>query len=615
MSQENQRQIIVVHANRKIARHLLHSTTCKELDSWIYLGKNVLLFTDIDNIIGNRINHVDTGEILQDAARNLRQKYIDFIGGLSKKEDIRSWLLSPVAEKNPFISDLFLNLCYLEALDRIINETSGNLYCFCEEPALIQTLIQGFKNSADIKTNLYDDSFISFSGSFRIQLASIINSGWFVVRFFFRIFFSRIVRAMKVTGEEVPKDKPLVAIHSWADQRSFVNDREYHNTYLGMIEKILESAKCPSFFIIDVLPTIFFPKALGKLIGLRIRWTLFEDFLEFSDIGRELRLAYRRKSKENAPVYFSGHDVSPLISWEYLRDRSTARAALSALYYFAMRKMAQKFSVRTYLYTFENHMWEKLAISGIREASINTAIIGYAHATVNRMELSYSLSQVEKSSVPIPDSILVNGIRAKDILLESGFDTDIQIIGSLRYGNLTAIKKISNLQSLGRVILVVLSASPDRSIEMIQKCVSAFTRVDGLTIIFKIHPTIKPARLTRFVKNLPKKFVLSTKPIGILYGYANLVIYSDSSAAVEAASLGIPVLHLKSGFTIDMNIFESDPIIPSVYSPDQLCAKSIGILDGDYPSDEAVQRVIQQIFSPVDNMRIQQLIARRSGVK
>jgi len=609
MSLKKKQKIVLIHAKPENAINFFSTKTCTEFDSWMYLGKNVILFSEIEKIIGDRIKRIDTGESLQDAARALRKPYIDFVGSIAHKENKKAWILSSVSEKNLYESDLFLMLCYLEILDLEIKKYLGDLCVFCEEPALIHTLRKNFENHTDIE--IYPVDLISKTIPQLIQerCQLIYNKVLFFRYFFLRIFYARLLQIRKISGQKILTNEPVIAIHSWTDQRSFLIEGSFSEAYYGNLGQILEKNNNNPVYIIDVLGTVPYAEALKKMSKLKFQWKLFEDFLEISDILRAWHLAQTRKTQENTEIFFLGHEISDLLNEEYLKDRYSTRAEQCALYYFAARRMARQFSVKTFIYTFENHIWEKMTIEGIRESSPNTKIIGYAHSTVNKMYLCYSLSLHEKNLIPIPDVILVNGHQAKEVLLESGFkDTDIQIIGSLRYGNLTFINKRENSETRSE-ILVVLSGQFDRALEMIFKCMNAFSGVENISIIFKPHPIMNQERLTKSADSLPKIFSFSSTPISTLFETANLVIYSDSAASVEAASLGIPLLHIKSDFIIDMNIFEDVEIIPSVSSPEQIRIQSLKILNGEYPPFGEIQTSVKQIFSRVDEQKIVEIIS------
>ena len=611
MSLKKKQKIVLIHAKTKNAIDFFSTKTSNELDYWIYLGKNIRLFSEIEKIIEGRIKRIDTGESLQDTARKLRKPYIDFIGSIAQKENKIAWILTSISEKNVYGSDLFLMLCYLETLNHEIKKYPGGICVFCDNPTLIRNIQKNLKTHTDLEVEVQDCDPISktFPQLILERFKSIHNKVSFFRYFAGRIFQAKMLQIRNISGQNIPTNEPVIAIHSWTDQRSFIIEGSFSEPYFGNLGQILEKNNTNSFYVIHVLGTISYPEALKKLSKMKVHWKLFEDFLEFSDIIRAMYLAGARKREETTDIYFSGYEISELLNEEYERDRHTENAERVALFYFAARRMAQQFSLKTFIYTFENHIWERMAIEGIRELSPNTKIVVYAHTRVDKMYLCYSRSIYEKKMNPIPDIILVNGPQAKENLLESGFkDADIQIIGSLRYGNLTFMNKRENSERRYE-ILVVLSCDLDRSLEMIFKCVNAFSGTGNLAITFKPHPIINPESMIKSVGSLPEIFSFSSKSISTLFETANLVIYCDSTASVEAACRGIPVLHIKSAFTININIFEDVEIIPSVSSPEQIRIQSLKILDGEYPAFEEIQTYVEQIFSRVDEQKIVEIIS------
>jgi hypothetical protein len=615
MSLKNKQIILLLHAKPENAINLFSTNNCSELNSWIYLGKNVTLFSKIENIVEGRLKRIDNGQTLQDAASKIRKPYIDFVGRMAKKEKKMAWILSSISEKNVYLSDLFLMLCYLESLDCQIKKNQAGICVFCEQPALIRVIRKNYEKRNDLEIQYIGDKCSPLKTKVQRlskKISITRNKILFFYYFFIRIFYAKMLKAQQKSRGSTPSNKPVIVIHSWTDQRSFLIDGSFSEAYFGNLGKILENNGNNFLYIMDILDIVSYPKTLKKLSELKIEWQLFEGFLAFSDIIRAWYLARGRKTKVTSDVFFLGREISELINEEYAWDQYSNRAEIGALYYFAACKMAKQFSIKTFVYTFENHLWERMTIEGIHNSSCNTKIVGYAHATVNRMYLCYSLSAPEKKIIPIPDIILVNGPRSKECLVESGFENNIiQIIGSLRFGNFTSInkRKIFKNSKNNPKILVVLSCDLDRSLEMVFKCVKAFSDIDELSIIFKLHPISNPKSLMQSIGEIPKKFTFSSQPINTLFNSVNLVIYSDSTASVEAASMGIPLLHVKSDFLLDINIFEDFFSIPSVSSPQQIRIHSQKILNGDYPSFEEIQSYVKQIFSTVDEQKIIEIIS------
>lgn len=609
MAQKRKRKIILIYAKPENAIELCNIESKYVLDYWIYLGKNLILFSEIEKILGDRIQRIETEGILQDVAHSLRKPYINFIGNIAHNASKIAWILSSVSEKNIYLSDLFLMLCYLEVLDQEIKKHIGDICVFCEEPTLIRTIYKNFERRPDFEVHeLFPISKTILELIF--EKYSVINNKLSFIRTFIsRIYYARIFHFLKKSRSNTITNEPVIAIHSWTDHRSFTNDGSFSEPYYGNLGQILENNKTNFLYMIDVLPTFSYPEALKKLSQINFQWVIFEDFIGFSDIIRACYLARRRIHKEKEEIFFFDNEITDLLNNEYSNDRYSYRAEWCALYYFAAQKMSTKFRMKTFIYTFENHIWEKLTIEGIRKNSPHTTIIGFAHSTVNTMNLVYSIAESERKFIPTPDVIVVNGPQAKELLLKSGFEaSNIQIIGSLRYGNLTYINK-KQKRGGKYEILIVLSINPNKSLEMIHKCSNAFRWTENLSIIFKAHPIANNEDIFIYAGNLPNFFSFSSLPVATLLETADLVIYNDSTVSVEAASMGIPLLHIKSDFTIDMNIFEDVEVIPSVSSPEQILLQSLKIIEGEYPSYLEIQLHVKQIFALVNEKKIVEIFS------
>jgi len=600
--------IFIIPATKREAINFLQNYDAKNFDYWIYLGRHATRCADIETIIGDAIKKKEIGEELQKAARSHRQNYINFIGNLAKSEKKPFWYLTSLSEKNPYVSNFFLNFCYIQVLITIISNNRDKICVFCESDALAKSLKKNLENSPDFKVFCQVLPF-SVSDTQLLSLISLIKKkSWFVIRFLFRVLYAKIhakiVGGIRRNNGNSFNKQPSIIIHSWADHRSFSDTGEYQDIYFGDLSKRLQLNQLNVIYLIYFLPTIWYSTAVNKMRLSSVRGCLFEEFIDFSDIYLALVRVYRQKKWISNMFILSGLDVSDLVYDEKAQDWANSRAEQSYLSYCAGKKMCQSFGIHSFIYTFENHIWEKMIIEGIRNVCPKTDIIGYAHSTVNRMDLVYSLSSVENDFAPLPNKILVNGIRAKRQLIEFGFNSNqIEIIGALRYESLKAQVRVHNSEEKNR-ILVVLSVNFDGSVEMILKCTEAFRNLDNIRVTFKPHPAHKISNFSWYIKYLPSSFSFSSDPIHELFKNTDLVIYTDSTASVEAATKGIPLLHIKSNFTIDINIFEDTSIVPSANSPDQIRSIAIKILNSHDFSSESIQKVIEELFAPVDEQRI-----------
>jgi hypothetical protein len=69
------------------------------------------------------------------------------------------------------------------------------------------------------------------------------------------------------------------------------------------------------------------------------------------------------------------------------------------------------------------------------------------------------------------------------------------------------------------------------------------------------------------------------------------------------------LLHIKSNFTIDINIFEDTSIVPSANSPEQIRSIAMKILNRNEFSSDSIQNVIGELFAPVDEEKLRSIIS------
>jgi hypothetical protein len=606
MALDSEETLVVMPQGKRSLAHILYFASIGSPFSWVYFGKNVSYFTELKDQIGNSGKNIPVSELLQGNAKKYRQDFIDYLGSCAAESQDPWWYLTSVSEKNSYISDLYLNFCYLKTFFDVADRYNDRIFVICENPGLLKSIQENSPYNRSIEILPLRNNIQDFFHNCGLKSQKLKNKFVFFMRFILRICLARIVIPI-FRPESLPGIQHPVVIHSWADQRSFTLDGHYDDVYFGSLAQKIEEIPREYFFLIDILPTIAYPRALRKMIRVRKPWHLFEEYLSFSDVTAALEISSRVTKHPVFRHTLLNLDISALISEEFLSDQQGARTELSYLYYAVGKRISALHDPASFCYTFENHIWEKMIIRGLKEAG-NPRVVGYAHSTVNSMELSYSLSSLERDIIPLPDSILVNGKKPKEILVSSGFDeARIHIVGSLRYGDLS-LPAPERMPGTGKNILVILSADINRSLEMISKCGEAFRSCNEVSIIFKPHPIQKLSAIVTLVQQLPGQFSLSTEPLGTLLDATDVVLYSDSTASVEAVARGIPILHVKSDFLIDIGIFEESRIFRSADSPDQIRTFTFDLFRFARGSPVEFRAAIRDLFSPVDdNVLIQEI--------
>src|SRR3989338_6158799 len=92
------------------------------VNSWLYLGKNYNVVERIQGIWGPQAQEIDYARELYRISDERRDGFVGWIDKISFTNGAkREWLFSAPAIKNPYSSDLFLNVVYFFVLKNFID--------------------------------------------------------------------------------------------------------------------------------------------------------------------------------------------------------------------------------------------------------------------------------------------------------------------------------------------------------------------------------------------------------------------------------------------------------------------------------------------------------------
>jgi surface carbohydrate biosynthesis protein (TIGR04326 family) len=265
--------------------------------------------------------------------------------------------------------------------------------------------------------------------------------------------------------------------------------------------------------------------------------------------------------------------------------------------------MGRDLPVKNFIFTYENQACQKLFALGFRKFSPETTLTGYVHTYALPMYTLYSISEREQNLVPLPDKIIVNGEQSKKVLVDCGYPQDrVFTGGALRYTYLGSEMPAKPGEKGSFDVLVAASVNINEAVELIEKCLEAFSGKPAFNLIIKMHPTLPFGKISKYFPVLPKNVIVSETPVQELLARSDLVMYTSSTVAIEAVALGVPVIHVKSDHIIDMNFFEDENAIPSFSEPGDIARAGEQILlrQENLPRDES-ERLVKQYFLPVDD--------------
>ncbi len=570
---------------------------------WIYCGKDVPFCMELERLLGAGIR-IKIGDSLQECAREFRQDYIDFIGELSLRSNLNGnldqWWLSSLSEKNPFVSDTFLYFCYIKVCQRIANTTDTDILIVCENSYLARAI---YTNLSDGHGRFVRIAPIPLRVKFKMVCLSgqsLLKKLWFLFTYCERRLCACVYFFQVRKKRGVRPDVPEICIHSLTDKRSLSDPTRYQHIYFRHFGQELEIAREPFFYLIDLLPTASLISSISQLRHFSHPCYLLEEFISLPEIIKSVFSVRYDVDITGPHLPLAGICLDSIIEGEINRDRSSTRREEALIRYYAGTRLSAKHSLGTFVYTFENHIWEKMFCTAFRRQTPDTVLVGYAHSIINPMYTCYSLSEKERDLLPLPDIIAVNGKRAKDVLVQSGFPDEIIIImGALRYSHLE-IRTFSGESPKKLIVLAALSASINDSLELSHKALEALGGKEDVILLIKCHPTVLFSVLEKHLGKLPENVYFREESIEVLLAEVHVVLYSESAVCVEALAKGVPLINIRSDYRIDMNILEGIDAIPSVSTAGEIADTIYQVTSPEYISRlQEAQSVVGEIFAPL----------------
>ncbi len=578
---------------------------------WVYLGEDTSLAMAIEQYFRDTGQRIEISGKLQEIARSLRQPYIDYIGKLSLENNSLLWWVGSLSEKNPWASKTFLYACYIKLCRTIINASGQETLLFIGENRALRECLA--VNIADIsKCNIVrlESPITSITGALRHSIRMVLYKGYFVAQTIYRLLVARrcgLKQAIKRKGQD---GEGLVLLHNWVDPHSFDADGNYRDSYLGGLAHHLRNKGKSVVIIPYILHTVPYHQTLKKLAQSLDCILVPESFLTIPDVLSVFMKTILNIPARKAYPAFEGIDITGIIMNDLDIDWAGTGPASNLLLYEAVKRWKNAgIPIDTFIYPFENQVWEKAYCLALRKYYPAAKIIGYQHAHVPKMILTFFFARDELPILPFPDKVITTGKYTEKLFKESGYDPSKVICGgAIRYaGMLKPMGTIPSKRDNSRpVILVTPSTGKNESLELIWKVLAALGQVDRFKVILKLHPDDHYSGIARAIGPLPANFTVSNQPVSALLEESHMLIYTSSTTSIEALSRGVPVLHIESEFRIDYDDFADFPPVvrQSARNKDDILRMTESILKTE--GKELLQQraiwdnTVNEMLGPVD---------------
>lgn len=496
---------------------------------------------------------VPRGALFGKRRDEFRRQYIEFMGTVNVANQSTFWWAMPFTTKNPLATSLCRDTFNVLLIADLVSEN--------ERPLVVIT------DSVHLAAQVRE--WGAREGVHVIDRVRPSRRGWRSVlrRISAAIFALAVVRTLRLWFRvrqyaPPPTDRPAVAVTTLIHAHSFAPDGGYRDAYFGSLVDFLAERETGAFIFAIIL------EQRGERLVPRIR-TLksslpvvpVESCLGVGDLARCIGHAlfrFLRPYQLAGPTEIGGRDVRCLLE-RAIREACRSGMLLTNLkLYYCGRTLAQRVPLSRCLYPYENRAFEKMLVTGVREASPTTRLIGYNHASITLSHTNFILGSQEAQVIPLPDRILTLGPVIRDWLEAEGqYPPGIfQPACALRQSRPTVRPPRSRRRPI-RDVLVPLATSLDEYVSTLLFLDAGFRNASEYRIRIRPHPTIRLEDALRVAPVVRQDFFTEDRAsLAESLEQADVVLYASSTVGLEAVALGIPAVYL------DLEDFlDTDPMI------------------------------------------------------
>ncbi|MDC0553786.1 hypothetical protein OAO25_01010 [Flavobacteriaceae bacterium] len=464
----------------------------------------------------------------------------------SKSNKKIGWVVNSLLSRNPYMSDLFINLLYVLFIKEIL-EKNKNIDCIILiDDSIYKTLIRYLKESKiDIEV-IYNKK--TKEGFFRISKFFVKN-----IYYSFLLFLNKKAQSRKKTI----LNNEIRLIDIFWDKGMFDNNN-YNDKYYGSLLDFFTKKERQSIYhlphIVEVNKLSFF-RTKSKLAGINVIFK--HDYLKISDYLFALTMPFRLKFDKK--IKFKGINIENLLIRDFANNIFNTSSFYGLLNYrFVMRlKNDFPFNIKLFVNWFENQVIDRGLNKGFSDYFKDMNTKGYQGFVVSLDYNSYLCpTKLEMKLGVLPKKIYTCGKGLKSSLQRFNENLNIKTISALRFEHLWNIE--STMMVKGKQennILVILPFVYYECIKIINKILEIRSdyRLENLTFYLKLHPDLNKKKLLSFIDPLPENIKFEKRNIHESLQNTILIVGNTSSACVEALAFGIPAIILGDRIGLTQN--------------------------------------------------------------
>ncbi len=570
-----QEGVLLTIAKRVVPRHATHKK--------YFLPPARSSKINVAECLGEEWQCLHFGPISLEERDRFCSEYVDLLGALNQRFSSRRWWATDLSSKNRFLSRYSHLLQEFWMILEVAQKETYDCLLVPEVPGVLLETLREALVKRGITVELVTDELAQI----REMIAAIVRRAGSLLKDVLTISWKGIQarRALQDRWQQARTSAGDNAhvIKTFVYNHSFRPDGSYGDVFFGQLPEFLKKQRsclflafvfgdygpclekmrqCPNA---NIFPIEFF-LTLGELVVAA--WELF---------------FYRIKLDEKVDFY--GFNVQALINAELNRTRYKVQL-YQYVHYQVMTRVLQNIPVSQLLLTYENNPWERMCILAARDSGKPVAIAGYQHTVVPQAAAGMFVSRRDRDITPGPDKILTVGEETRRIILQYSAVAPQKVVaaGGLRFEYLLNLP-VEPRRPISRILLM-LEGVADVA-KLVNYCLRGLRGTKGYEVLLRTHPTLP---LNAFVGNLDSEFKLGkdfrlSQETSIVddIKWSDVVVYWGSTGALEALSVGKPLINFDMGHMLSYDplfqcpdlkwtVTERDDFVQVLQTIDQLPA-------------------------------------------
>ncbi|HAZ03480.1 MAG: hypothetical protein A2W90_16625 [Bacteroidetes bacterium GWF2_42_66] len=498
----------------------------------------------------------DQLRLLHNLSVKIMKDYNLFIEDIYAKTNKKlGWTVNSLFSRNPYLSDLFINILYLVFIKETLETNNEIKRIILLDNRIYRTLCKYIKqNKLNIEVKYSKKSkAVFFYGNVNPFLRNIYIS--------FQLLLNKKLynNSKRILGDEIR----LVDI--FFDKAMFVNGKFNDKYYHKLLNYFDNSEKSKIYYLPHIMNVNNLSYFISKSKEVGINVLFKHDYLKLQDYFYALSMPFRLRFVKEKGFLFKELDVKDLIYNDFKKNIFNTSSFYGLLNYrFVMRlKLRNPENIIIFINWFENQVIDHGLNKGFNDFFPNLHTKGYQGFVVSLDYNSYLCpTKLEMKLGLLPKEIFICSKGLQNSIKRYNNDLDVRIAPAFRFEHLWNRDSTEKYKfNSEKYILVILPFVYSESIKIINEIVAIATDCLFERIIFKLkfHSDLDKDKLLSLTGKLPANIKIENGKIEESFNSATLIIGNTSSACTEALACGIPVIIIGSRIGLTQN-----PIPPEV---------------------------------------------------